>query len=39
MDYDGEDMVAALLEEEANVAAVNDDEHMEILSAFLAMYA
>jgi hypothetical protein len=38
MYYDDEEMAAALLEEEANVAAVDDHEHMEILSALLGMY-
>jgi hypothetical protein len=41
MDSDDEEMIAALLKEEPKPDAVvaNDDEHMEILAALIAMYA
>jgi hypothetical protein len=39
MDSDDETMFAALMEEEAEIAAANDEEHLMMPSCFMALYA
>jgi hypothetical protein len=39
MDSDDETMFAALMEEEAEIAVGNDEEHLMMLSCLMALYA
>jgi hypothetical protein len=39
MDFDDETMFAALMEEEAEIAVGDDEEHLMMLSCLMALYA
>jgi hypothetical protein len=39
MDFDEETMFATLMEEEAKIAGVDDEEHLMMLSCLMALYA
>jgi hypothetical protein len=39
MDSDDETMFATLMEEEAKIAAADDEEHLIMLSCLMALYA
>jgi hypothetical protein len=39
MNFDDETMFTALIEEEADVASIGDEEHLMMLSCLMALYA